>query len=91
LKAHEKFVCENGCEVEEFSVFVGEDLDPDGIGILVTADGRVTNRWSDGTAGISQEQRDFAAEETEGKCTECGGLAVWTIIPPDEDDDAGSD
>jgi len=50
----------------ELLVFLGEfGGDPDGIGVLVYPDGRVTNRWGDGTAGLSDQAREAAAEEVE--------------------------
>jgi hypothetical protein len=50
----------------ELLVFPGElGGDPDGIGVLVYPDGRVTNRWGDGTVGLNDEAREMAAEETE--------------------------
>jgi hypothetical protein len=51
---------------DELVVFPGGEAgDPDGIGVLVTPEGEVTNRWGDGTAGIPELLSNMAEEETE--------------------------
>lgn len=49
---------------------VPEDLDPDGLGVLVNGDGTVTNRWGDGVAGVPAEARRFADEDEQPWCAE---------------------
>jgi len=51
----------------ELLVFPGELYgDEDGIGVLVNGrTGKATNRWGDGTAGLSALVREGAEEETE--------------------------
>lgn len=67
--------CDNPNQV--FVVLIDTELDPDRIGILVRVDGRATNRWADGIAGIGCERARAAEEEVEAACPVCGALALW--------------
>lgn len=62
----------------ELIVTPGADFgDPDGIGVLVYPDGTVTNRWGDGTVGVSEEARAASEDETEAMDPYTGELYVW--------------
>ena len=65
------------CDADEFIASIPADLDPDHIGIIVYADGTVSNRWGDGTAGVDEWRRYFAADDTTPYCPRCGELAHW--------------
>ena len=67
--------CDNPEQV--FVVLIDPELDSDRIGILVRVDGRATNRWADGTAGIGCERAQAAEEEEEAACPVCGAPAPW--------------
>jgi hypothetical protein len=65
------WVCPRGHRPQEFVVFLNDELDPDGIGILVYPDGIPTARWADGTAGIGKERSIMAEEEETAHCPDC--------------------
>ena len=71
------FWCSEGHTPDYVIVTVGEDLDPDGIGVLVGGEGDVTNRWADGIAGVPDDVWDEANEQSEGMCTEHMTPAEW--------------
>ena len=63
---------------QELIVFPGEDFgDPDGIGVIIYGDGRVSNRWGDGTVGLNEEARIASEDETEALDPESRDLYVW--------------
>lgn len=63
---------------QELIVFPGEDFgDPDGIGVIIYGDGRVSNRWGDGTAGLNEEARIASEDETEALDPDSRDLYVW--------------
>ena len=67
----------------ELIVYPGEfGGDPDGIGVVVKPDGGVTNRWGDGTAGLNDDARDMAAEETEAYEPFTQERYVWKPAEP---------
>ena len=47
------------------------------IGVLVNPGGEVTNRWADGTVGVSLEMRELANDEESVSCPLCGKEATW--------------
>lgn len=62
---------------KELIVYPGALYDEDEIGVLVDGrTGRATNRWADGTIGLSVELKEAAAEETDAFDSE-GALYVW--------------
>lgn len=63
----------------ELIVFPGESYgDPDNIGVLVNPrTGKATNRWGDGTVGISTDLREGAEEETEAYMPHTMERYVW--------------
>jgi len=67
------FVCKNG-HSDEVAVYPAGDYD---VGIVVSRDGSRTNRWEDGTIGITDEQYDDTREETEGICMTCQADSNW--------------
>ncbi len=63
---------------QELIVSPGEDFgDPDGIGVIVYGDGRVSNRWGDGTVGLNEDARVASEDETEALDPESRELFVW--------------
>lgn len=63
--------CSEGDHYPELMIAdIPEELDTDGIGILVYGDGSATNRWADGTIGISAEQAVEAEIDDEPRCVE---------------------
>ena len=79
------FVCDKTGKkaTGELIVFPGElGGDPDGIGVIVTPDGKVTNRWGDGTIGLSAEVREAAAEETEAYAPHTFERHTWKHPKP---------
>ena len=63
---------------QELIVFPGEDFgDPDGIGVIIYGDGRVSNRWGDGTAGLNDDARVASEDETEALDPDSRDLYVW--------------
>jgi hypothetical protein len=57
-------------------------------GLLVYPDGSVTNRWTDGEAGVPDWLREAAQDHLDGgcppDCIECGEEAHWRPEPGDE-------
>ena len=49
----------------------------DEVGVLVYPDGRATNRFADGTAGIGTLRGAAAEACDEAHCPQCGTKAVW--------------
>lgn len=64
-------------ETGEFIVHPPAEFDPDGVGVLVTAAGEVTNRYGDGTIGVPAELAAAASEETEARCPVGGETVEW--------------
>jgi len=63
---------------QELLVFPGEDFgDPDGLGVIVYGDGRVSGRWGDGVAGLSEEARVAAEDETDAFDPYTKDFYVW--------------
>lgn len=48
---------------DEFLAFPSNEDGPTELGIIVHRDGRVTNRWGDGSVGVNQEWYTLAADE----------------------------
>ncbi|MCK9601952.1 MAG: hypothetical protein M0R06_23100 [Sphaerochaeta sp.] len=68
---------------DELIVYPGEyGGDSDGIGVIVYPDGRVSNRWGDGTVGLSDEVREAASEETEAYEPYTHELYIWKHDEP---------
>lgn len=67
------------CDCEEVAVTVGEELDPDGIGVLVSREtGSATNRWADGTVGLLPTISAEAEEEVDAWCSTHEEVLAWT-------------
>jgi hypothetical protein len=79
------FLCPNaddGTEQphDEFIAFPGnENDDPEGLGIIVYADGTVSNRRGDGVMAYSPNDAMavLADDETEVVCAYCGAHVAW--------------
>lgn len=74
--------CPKGHTPNEFVVRIDESLDPDGIGILVYPNGVVSNRWADGTVGITKAIEAYAEDEESAHCGECMEEAIWSRHSP---------
>ena len=75
------WICKARCETDDVIAHIPEELDPDGIGILVNRlSGEVSNRWGDGTVGLGfegDERTQFAAVDDTPQCPECHEACEW--------------
>jgi len=72
------------CDPNQFVAYPYSD--DEGDGVLVEKDGQVTNRFEDGTVGVSLDLQKDAQESADNEgvyCPICGSEAIW-------EDDAGS-
>lgn len=70
--------CENPEDPPVFVVVPGpEALNPDRLAVLVHADGTCTNRFDDGSIGVSKELSDLAEDEESAHCPVCMAEAEW--------------
>ncbi len=60
--------CPNGCDPDYFEAYVEGACNS----VIVTPDGRATNRWSDGTVGVPRLARVEAEEDDAPLCACCG-------------------
>lgn len=76
------WICPKGCEPSVFHAVVfprdvGKPLLITQTGVLVNPDGTATNRFFDGTVGVSEELKEAAEESELVICIECGERAEW--------------
>jgi len=63
------------CNPSQFVVYPLEVSD--GLGILVEPDGKVTNRFADGTVGVPLDIQKSAEDCESAGCPICGKEATW--------------
>jgi hypothetical protein len=74
------FSCPNKCDVPEPAFVVPPCCLPEGheLGVLLYADGAVSNRWWDGTVGVAAELVEHIKEhDCLPHCSECLAEAIW--------------
>lgn len=72
------YKCPNGHNPKEVIAEVPEVFDPDRIGVLLYADsGMATNRWTDGTVGVSLDILRLAEEDESPLCPMCKEICKW--------------